>query len=341
MDNEKRISMAKLTIREIADLAGVSTTTVSHILNDKGQRFSDETRQRVLKVVEENHFTPNYFASNIINNESKLIGIIVPLITEPFAATLINLIQKQLNQLGYHLMTSESANNVEEEIALFERYRQMAVEGIVCFTSTSFSKKMIVNSRYFGIPVVFVDRGINESIYGNVYFNEYETVFKAIELLIERGHRKIGLITDNNEQYSFPDRSQAYFDALKTNQIDIDDKRIVEAHFSVEEGYKATQKILEESDVTAIFCCDDNLALGCYQAVFDSGRQVNEDIKIVGFDGVEMLKNIRPQIKTLELPFKEFGYILSDKLIKAIERPLDKQSDDYLKMIFEESVTEE
>lgn len=68
---------------------------------------------------------------------------------------------------------------------------------------------------------------------------------------------------------------------------------------------------------------------------------MNEDIKIVGFDGVEMLKNIRPQIKTLELPFKEFGYILSDKLIKAIERPLDKQSDDYLKMIFEESVLEE
>lgn len=328
--------MVKLTIREIADLAGVSTTTVSHILNNKGERFSNETKERVLKVIEENRFTPNYFASNIIKNESHLIGIIVPVITEPFAATLINLIQKNLNKLGYHLMISESNNNVKEEENLFERYRQMAVEGILCFTSTTFSNEIIKDSCYLGIPVVFVDRGINKSLYGNVYFNEYETVYQAIELLIRRGHNKIGLISDDGTFYSFPERSKAYYDALLNHGIAIDRDRIIKTDFSVEAGYQATLNIIENGEVTAIFCCDDNLALGCYQAVFDSGKQINKDIKIVGFDGVEMLKNVRPQVKTLDLPFIEFAQILSKKILTAVEFPKVKQADSYLKMIFEE-----
>ena len=94
--------------------------------------------------------------------------------------------------------------------------------------------------------------------------------------------------------------------------------------------------MIDDSDVTAIFCCDDNLALGCYQAVFDSGKQVNQDIKIVGFDGVEMLKNVRPQIKTLNLPFVAFADIMSHKLLIAMEFPMKKQQDTYLEMIFEE-----
>lgn len=94
--------------------------------------------------------------------------------------------------------------------------------------------------------------------------------------------------------------------------------------------------MIDESDVTAIFCCDDNLALGCYQAVFDSGKQVNQDIKIVGFDGVEMLKNVRPQIKTLNLPFVAFSDIMSRKLLMSMEFPMKKQQDTYLEMIFEE-----
>lgn len=328
--------MGKLTIREIADLAGVSTTTVSHILNDKGQRFSDETRNRVLKVIEENRYTPNYFASNIIKNESHLIGIIVPLITEPFAATLINLIQKNLNKQGFHLMISESMSDESEELELFERYRQMAVESILCFTSTVFSEEVINDSCYMGIPVVFVDRGINKSHFGNVYFNEYETVSNAIELLIEAGHKKIGLITDDGKIYAFPNRSNAYYDALKKHDLPILENQIVATEFSVRAGYLATKKKIDESDVTAIFCCDDNLALGCYQAVFDSGKQVNQDIKIVGFDGVEMLKNVRPQIKTLNLPFVAFADIMSHKLLIAMEFPMKKQQDTYLEMIFEE-----
>ena len=233
-------------------------------------------------------------------------------------------------------MISESMSDEAEELELFERYRQMAVESILCFTSTVFSEEVIIDSCYMGIPVVFVDRGINKSHFGNVYFNEYETVFNAIELLIEAGHKKIGLITDDSKIYAFPDRSNAYYDALKKHDLPILENQIVATEFSVRAGYLATKKMIDESDVTAIFCCDDNLALGCYQAVFDSGKQVNQDIKIVGFDGVEMLKNVRPQIKTLNLPFVAFSDIMSHKLLIAMEFPMKKQQDTYLEMIFEE-----
>ena len=324
----------KLTIREIAKIADVSITTVSLILNGKGDRFSDETKRKVFKVVEENHYTPNYFASNIIKKKSQLIGIVVPTIKEPFAATLINLIQKELSQKNYHLITSESFGEMEEEKKILERYAQFSVEAIFCFTGTVFPSEWFKGGCFQEIPVVFIDKGINHSPYGNVYLNEYETVFKAMEWLIEKGHQKIGLIKDNGIEFSFPERGKAYKDALQKHGIPINDKRITSTDFSVESGYLGAQKIMKNSEVTAIFCSDDNLALGCYQAVFDSGKRVNEEIEIIGFDGIELLKNIRPQIKTLENPFEEFAHILSYKVLQAINHPKEKQEDCYLEMTF-------
>ena len=324
----------KLTIREIAELSGVSITTVSQILNKKSDRFSEETVKRVLKVVEENQYTPNYFASNIIKKESKLIGVIVPFITEQFSATLINLIRKSLSEEGYYLMVSESSGEMKEEIELFNRYHQIAVEAILCFTSNRFSEDVVVSSAYRNIPIVFVDAGINNSHFGNVYYNEYETVTQAIEWLIQNNHEKIGLITDDGSGYSFIERSNAYFDAMKNNKKEIYPHLVVKTDFSVENGYQATKTILKDEEVTAIFCCDDNLALGCYQAVYDSGKKVNDEIVVIGFDGIELLKSIRPQIQTLEIPFHEYAEILSKKLIKAMAVPHQKQEDDYLKMKF-------
>lgn len=326
----------KLTIREIAELSGVSITTVSQILNKKSDRFSEETVKRVLKVVEDNQYTPNYFASNIIRKESKLIGVIVPFITEQFSATLINLIRKNLSEEGYYLMVSESSGEMEEEVELFNRYHQIAVEAILCFTSHHFSKEIVVSSAYRDIPIVFVDAGINNSIFGNVYYNEYETVTQAIEWLIQNNHEKIGLITDDGTSHSFIDRSNAYFDTMKKNKKEIYSHLVVRTDFSVENGYYATKRILKDEEVTAIFCCDDNLALGCYQAIYDSGKKVNDEIIVIGFDGIELLKSIRPQIRTLEIPFEEYAKILSKKLINAMTFPRQKQADDHLKMKFVE-----
>lgn len=325
----------KLTIREIASLAGVSTTTVSHILNDKGQRFSEETREKVLKIVEEHNYSPNYFASNIIKNKSRLIGVIVPDITEVFASTLINLIRKPLNEEGYNLMTCESSSSIEEELALLERYRQLSAEAILMFTSSKLSEK-ITNNRYHGIPVIFIDAGINDNYYGKIFFNEYDTAVRAINWLIKKGHRHIGLITANDKQHAFPERADAYYDALAANGLSLNKQYVVKTEFTIEKGYEGTQKLLQQEKLTAIFCCDDNLALGCYQAIYDAGKVVNQDIDIIGFDGVEILKHIRPKVKTLHLPFGDFGDLIATKIITAIAEPLKKQPDTYFNMIFNE-----
>lgn len=323
-----------LTIREIAELSGVSITTVSQILNKKGGRFSEETIKRVLKIVEENQYTPNYFASNIIKKESRLIGVIVPFITEQFSATLINLIRKRLSEKGYYLMVSESSGEKKEELALFERYHQIAVEGILCFTSSVFSKTEVIDSMYRGIPIIFVDAGINESHFGNVFYNEYETVVQAIEWLVKNKHQHIGLITDGGKGHAFPERSNAYYDTLTKYNLPINPNWIAKTDFSVSCGYAGAKKILEHDEVTAIFCCDDNLALGCYQAVFDMGKKVNDEVEVIGFDGIDFLKSVRPQIKTLEIPFEEYAYILSNQLTLAIKNPTQKQPNNFLKMRF-------
>ncbi|HBH6568114.1 TPA: LacI family DNA-binding transcriptional regulator, partial [Enterococcus faecium] len=118
----------KLTIRDIAEMAGVSVTTVSQILNNKGSRFSDKTRKKVLSIVNEHHYKPDYFASNVINRHSKTIGMIVPDVTDFFFSKLIEGVESYLNPLGYVIMLCNSRHSQENEIKYLQELSHRSVD---------------------------------------------------------------------------------------------------------------------------------------------------------------------------------------------------------------------
>lgn len=326
----------KVTIKEIARLAGVSVTTVSQILNQKGGRFSEATKQRVLKVIEEQQYSPNYFASNIIAKKSKTIGVIVPDFSEQFASAIVREIKHQLEKQGYYLIISESSHDFLKEQELLNQLARIAVEGIFLFTPNSYKgTKLIENGRYQGIPVIFADRGLNEGYYGTVKIDEYSGVCRAIEWLITKGHHKIAFIMDNGEHYHLTERFDAYKQTLTDHGLLIEETFIKRMPLTISGGYQGTSELLRETDVTAIFCCDDMLAIGGYQAAYDSGKVLDREIKIIGFDGGEVTQLVRPQIKSIRQPYKDLGYAYAEKIQMAMEQPERRMDDRLFHVTFE------
>lgn len=326
----------KVTIKEIAQLAGVSVTTVSQILNQKGGRFSEATKQRVLRVIEEQQYSPNYFASNIIAKKSKTIGVIVPDFSEQFASAIVREIKYQVEQQGYYLIICESNYDFSKERELLEQLARIAVEGIFLFTPHDYSEENSIHKgRFQDIPVIFADRGLNEGYYGTVKIDEYTGVYQAIKWLIGKGHRKIGLIMDNSEHYHLGERYEAYHQALIDHGLLIEEKYIQKRPLTIAGGYQGATELLSHSKVSAIFCCDDMVAIGCYQAVYDSGKILDQEITVVGFDGGEVTQFVRPQIKSVRQPYRELGKAYAEKIQMAIEQPNRRMDDRLFHVSFE------
>lgn len=331
----------KITIKEVARLAGVSVTTVSQILNQKGGRFSESTKERVLKVIEEQQYSPNYFASNIIAKKTKTIGVIVPDFAEQFASAIVRQIRDQLEKKGYYLIICESSHDFLKEQELLSQLARIAVEGIFLFTPNDYSgKKIIEHGRFQEIPVVFADRGLNKGFYGTVKLDEYSGVYRAIEWLVAEGHQKIGLIMDNAEHYHLAERFEAYQQALSDHELLIEEKYIKYMPLTITGGYQGATDLLKETEVSAIFCCDDMLAIGCYQAVYVSEKKMNQDITIIGFDGGEVTQIVRPQIESVRQPYQERGKAYAEKIQMAIDQPERRMDDRLFHVIFDPGLSD-
>lgn len=182
----------KLTIRDIAEMAGVSVTTVSQILNNKGSRFSDKTRKKVLSIVNEHHYKPDYFASNVINRHSKTIGMIVPDVTDFFFSKLIEGVESYLNPLGYVIMLCNSRHSQENEIKYLQELSHRSVDGILLATPNILPEKYALDSGFYQkMPIILIDRGLNRRDNGRLIVKEYEGAYQAFHYLLKAAIRRL------------------------------------------------------------------------------------------------------------------------------------------------------
>ncbi|WP_368250512.1 LacI family DNA-binding transcriptional regulator [Enterococcus sp. 2201sp1_2201st1_B8_2201SCRN_220225] len=312
----------KLTIKQIAALAGVSVTTVSQILNNKGARFSQETRERVWAIVKEHNYKPDFFASNLINRKSKTVGMIIPDVTDYFFSKIVEGAEQYFNALGYMVVLCNSQQSQEKEISYLEELRHRSVDGILFATPHKLPPEYDLKSPYFqGMPVILIDRGINQREGGRLLVKEYEGAYQAVSYLIKEGHRNIGMLKENTGYYQLEERFNGYRDALKDGGIPFKGRYVTTGDLTVPGGYQAACQLLKQKEVTAIFCGNDAMAIGCYQAIYEVGKSVPEDISVVGFDNLNLAQYITPPLTTVEQPSFEIGFSAAKFLIDAIEFP--------------------
>lgn len=307
-----------MTIKEIAKLAGVSTATVSKVLNGKDQNISTPTRERVLRVVDEQGYIPNSIARSLKMNETKTLGLIVPDVVNQFFSELARGVEDAAKKEGYTVFLCNTDNSVKKEQDYLTVLQEKMVDGIILAPSEE-TEKIDLNRR---TPLVILDRDIElDSTHkaGKIGIDNEEAVYKSTRYLINQGASNIGFISSGSKNKTMVQRYAGYKRALKEKGIELNESLVYLENYDVSTGYIGAKKILKNNEIDAICCGNDFIAIGAMKAVKESGYTVPEDIKIVGIDDIEMAKYTDPALTTVKQPIYDMGNGAVDMLLALIK----------------------
>ncbi|GAQ24816.1 LacI family DNA-binding transcriptional regulator [Tepidanaerobacter syntrophicus] len=313
-----------ITIKDIAEKAGVSITTVSKIINKKDDDISDKTRNKVLKVIDEYNYIPSALATGLVTKKTNTIGLLLPDISNAFFAELARGVEDGANCEGYNVILCNTDDDPEKENQYLSVLKSKHVDGIV-FLSTALSNHGEIrelNSK--GFPVIVLDRAFDDEDILAVFIDNVMGGYLATKHLTEFGHEAIGCITGPLKPKLAIQRLEGYKKALKEAHIDFNEELIYEGNFKTKSGELGAKKLLK-AGATAIFASNDMMAYGVYKAVHDEGLSIPYDISVVGFDDIFLSEILSPPLTSVKQPTYEMGIISAAMLIKKIKNEELKQ----------------
>lgn len=319
--------MNNVTMKDIAEMAGVSKATVSMVMNKKDSSISDTTRKRVLEIAKKMSYIPNSIARSLSTKKSGTIGIILPDITNPFFSEMARAIEDEAEGLEYNLIICNTDNDIDKEQKYIELLISKLIDGII-FMSGGKSNESITILKKNNIPFVLVDRYIEgyKDDYGVFCLNK-QGVKDGIKYLYEKRNRKIVFVKGRENLEVSKQRLEGYIEGMKNYGI-YDEKYIFEGDFNFEGGVIATQKIINTfPQLDAIFYSNDMMALGGMKVLLRNGYKIPRDISVVGFDNIRISEIIEPELTTIAQPIYIMGKKACSILIDVINGtlPTEKQ----------------
>lgn len=304
-------------MRDVAERAGVSITTVSHVVNET-RPVSDELRQRVLAAMDELGYQPNRLARSLRCGETHTIGIVVPDSANPFFAEVARGIEDTSFEHRYSLILCNSDGDLEKELFYTNVLTEKQVDGIL-FVAAGVSTEHIRALQERGMPVVVVDREIPSVSVDEVLTDNARGGWLAARHLLELGHHRFGCITGPSNLTPSAERVTGCRQALGEAGIPVEERLIVKGDFQYESGYQAARQLLAMDDPpTAIFACNDLMAVGAISAAVELGRKVPDDLSVVGFDDVRLASFTNPPLTTVVQPKYEMGVIAATMLLERM-----------------------
>jgi len=304
-----------VTIEDIAKAVGVSISTVSRVLNSSAP-VSKLTRRKVLKVVEDLHFTPNAMASGLVKKTSRTIGVMIPYITNPFFIELIKGVEDVACKYGFSMFLCNTNQVPEKEKFYINEMLKRRTDGLIII-STSITDKEIMEKAKNAMEIVAVQADIEDV--DRVDTTDEQGMSLALEHLIELGHRRIALIGYRLDVTAVKNRFLGYQRTLEKFGIPFRDEYVIKGDLYGDAGYFMTKKLLELKEIpTAIQCLNDNLAVGAYLAITESKLRIPHDISLSGFDNIIISKLMNPQLTTVAQPIYSMGETAGELLIKNI-----------------------
>lgn len=309
------------TIREVAKLAGVSPATVSRVMNGTAN-VDDEKKNRVLEAIEKTGFQPNQLARALFKNSSKLVGLIVPNIDNPFFSELAKIIEEEAFNRGYHIVLCSSGNNTEKEQNNIHILSQMKADGIILITNGKHTEQML---QKVDLPVVVVDRHMTDG--GEIAYIEsdhYTGGFLATEHLYECGCRNIVCLRGPQAYTSGRLRYQGYKDVCKKYKLK---EMYIDTAYNYEAGLKSAELLLEKyPKVDGIFAANDAVAISTYKVLVSKGKRIPDDIQLVGFDDIRFSSLMTPELTTIRQSLNEMGKLAVEIICNYAEgKPYKKE----------------
>lgn len=301
------------TIHEVARRARVSTSTVSRTINSPAL-VDAETAQRVWKAIKELEYYPNTQARSLVSGRSRIIGLIVSDITNPFFPELVKGFEDVAAQHGYDILVSSTNYDSARMAVCVRRMLERKVDGVAIMTS-EMDDHLIEQLAHGKVPMVFLDTGPRGERISNIVVDYTMGVNEAVEHLVALGHRRIGFISGPPGLKSAQVRRSAFLQALDRYGIREDEALVQEGNHKVDGGLEAMTRMLEQTDApTAVLASNDLTAIGMLSALRRAGLEVPRDISVVGFDDIWLAQFTEPPLTTVRLSQNE----IAEKAFRAL-----------------------
>ena len=308
-----------VTIKDIAQKAGVSHTTVSRALRGS-PLISSETSERIEKIAAELGYVPNTVARGLKTSRSGALGVIVRRIVDPFFAEVLQGIEDVLQPSGYSLFLAASERNQEREEAIMRAMSERRVDGVI-ICSTQVSEEHRQQLENFGVPSVLINNQAIEETGRSVYHDDTDGSRQVAQHLIDLGHKHIGYLGNDRAGRTNEDRLNGYKKALAQAGIPLRPEYIRTCpNGRPQGGSVGVQSFLALPEKpTAIMCYNDLIAVGAMQKLFDAGIDVPKDCSITGFDNIEIAGFVRPTLTTFNQPKFEIGREAAYMMLRLLD----------------------
>ncbi len=311
-----------ITIRDVANRAAVSPSTVSHVINET-RHVSAETRERVLQAMAELNYQPNRLARSLRSRRTQTLGVLLPNNANPFFAQVLEGIEAAAYDEGYNVILGNANDDPQRELAYLDILLSKQVDGVLLVSTGAYREALdFLAGRE--TPVVMVDRAPGET------YDDFriDTVFTenrrggvlATEYLIGLGHRRIGCIAGPSLINSSAARVVGYRQALEAAGLAVDERLIVSGDFQHESGYHAARALLALPErPSALFVCNDLMAVGALYAAHEAGLRVPADLSVIGFDDIPLASFTLPRLTTIAQPARALGERAVALLVKRLQ----------------------
>lgn len=309
----------KVTIKDIARYADVSTATVSKIINKKDSSISEDTRSKVLRIVKEYGYVPNRVASSMVTKKTKTLGLVIPDIANPFFPEVARGAEDKANQEGYNLILCNTDDKVEKEDSYVAMLQEKMVDGII-FTASSGRLTISESLKKINVPVITVDRDIEElKTMGKITVDNVSGAYDAVRYMLSRGYKKIihicGPLTSTPTKMRILGFEKAMIEAGYKKE----DLIVIDGEYLSHSGEEAIEKVMHLGyDFDGVFCGNDLIALGAIKALKKNNYIIPNNVGVVGYDDIYMSRMIDPELSTVNQPTYDMGYRAAELLIKML-----------------------
>lgn len=308
----------KITVKEVAKAAGVSSATASRVLGNYGY-VSDEVRATVLEVARKLGYRPHALAKSMVKGETKTVGFVVGDIENPFFASLAKYVNALISLQGFTLMVYTTDENLEEEIKGVESLISKQVDGLIVAPASTRDVSHIVAAQNSGVSVVLVDRPLSNLRIDSVTVDNTKGMFDAVSYLIQTGHREIGFLSDSLEISSNQERLLGYRQAFQEAGLTPSDYLITVTGYNVMDGYQGAVGMLSNpSRPSAVVTANNFMTIGFLLAARDMKLSIPADISLIGFDDLDWYKLTDPPVTSVSQPIKRIGQEVSRLLLSRI-----------------------
>lgn len=315
-------SSGPVSIKDVARIAGVSIATVSRCLNDP-DRVRAPTRERVETAIRQTGYSPNTLAQSFRRGKTQVIMVVLPSVGDPFFTEVMIGIREVAAEKGYSLLINETQFNTmtADEIGAMVVSRQ--ADGIVLLASVSpFGTEVLSSKSNRRLPVVVGCEivSLETTAYPSVHIDNQAAAEEMTDYLICQGHRRIAFIHGQEGSLLTKDREDGYRASMGAAGLDIEEGWIAGGNLNIQDTIEATRRLLAHPNrPTAIFCANDEMAMGCMHAIKTAGLNVPRDVSVVGFDDVRYAAILDPPLTTVHQPARQIGERVMYRLFREIE----------------------